>query len=189
MRLLPLFVAAVVVPSLVGCIIDSRNDRPINGGGPVPTGTTQPTQPMVVTVDTNQTMNAKGGDGVGVFIEYKAGGHWRIWMTCDTLKSNLDCNYDVRITGGTTTNLFATPGSSTALALTQTSTQIEATALMTTEVNGFTFDTSPGQRITIDATVSGLHSGDYFFWVQDGKVNGGYGGRLTNPLTFEPSQL
>lgn len=188
MRLLPLFVAAVVVPSLVGCIIDSRSQHSENGN-PVPTTTAPPTQPMVVTVDTNQTMNAKGGDGVGVFIEYKAGGHWRVWMTCDTNKSNLDCDYDVRIAGATTTNAVLTAGSGAGLALTQTTTQLEATVLMTTEVNGFTFDAAPGQRITIDATVSGLHSGDYFFWVQDGKVNGGYGGRLTNPLTFEPSAL
>ena len=51
-----------------------------------------------------------------------------------------------------------------------------------------TFVTDPGARITIDGTVSGLHSGDYFFWVQDGKVNGGYGGHLSNPLSFDPSQ-
>ena len=66
--------------------------------------------------------------------------------------------------------------------------QVEATAIMTTEVNGITFDTDPGARLTIDASVSGLHSGDFFFWVQDSKVNGGYGGHLTNPLSFDPGQ-
>lgn len=187
MRLLAFLAVAVIVPSLAGCIIDSRNSGPSNGG-PAPTSTTPPaTQPMIVTVDTNQTMNAKGGDGVGVFVEYKTGGHWHVWMTCDTNKSNLDCDFDTIISGATIANATPTAGSSTALTITQSSAQVEARVLMTNEVNGITFDTAPGARITIDATVSGLHSGDYFFWVQDGKVNGGYGGHLSNPLTFEPS--
>jgi hypothetical protein len=187
MRLLSLFVAAITIPSLVACIVDSRNNNPPPSAGPAPTNTV-PAAPMIVTVDTNQTMNAKGGDGVGVFVEYKTGGHWHVWMTCDTNTSNLDCDFDVKIAGTTVHNGVQTTGSSTGLILTQTPGQLEANVLMTTEVNGVTFDTDPGARITIDGTVSGLHSGDYFFWVQDGKVNGGYGGHLSNPLSFDPSQ-
>lgn len=190
MRLSPLYVVAFVVPSLVACVIDSRNDPPPSAS-PLPTPSpTAPAQPMVVTVDTNQVMNAKGGDGVGVFVEYKAGGHWKVWMTCDSNKSNLDCDFDVKASAASIHNAVTTPGTSTSMTLAQTqgTGTVEASVLMTTDVNGFTFDTDPSARITIDATVSGIHTGDFFFWVQDGKVNGGYGGHLTNPLSFESSQ-
>ena len=46
----------------------------------------------------------------------------------------------------------------------------------------------PGGRILLDATVGGLHDGSYLFFVQDGKVNGGYAGALSNPIYLEPKK-
>jgi hypothetical protein len=44
--------------------------------------------------------------------------------------------------------------------------------------------TEPGAVLSIDARVDGLADSAFFFFVQDGKVNGGYSGKLTNPLQF-----
>ena len=53
------------------------------------------------------------------------------------------------------------------------------------EIHGFTFDTDPGAVITLEATSGGQHGGQYFFFVQNGQVNGGYSGTLTDPLMLE----
>lgn len=53
--------------------------------------------------------------------------------------------------------------------------------------DGIAFDTKAGQSITVKATVAGIENASLFFFVQDGKVNGGYAGALSNPLTFRPT--
>ena len=55
----------------------------------------------------------------------------------------------------------------------------------TTTVQGVRFDTDPGAVITLSAALSGEYSGSFLFFVQDGVVNGGYAGALTDPLEFQ----
>jgi hypothetical protein len=54
----------------------------------------------------------------------------------------------------------------------------------TTQVHGVTFQTDPGAVVTVDAHIGNFHDSSFLFFVQDGQVNGGYSGRLTNPLQF-----
>jgi hypothetical protein len=147
--------------------------------------------PLLVVVDTNQVMNADPGQGVGVFTEYASGGKWHIWWTCDTTISGLPCDVvmSATTTAGTITNVdgaalqggtFTTP----------TPSRVEASITTTTQVNGLTFMTNPGALITLEATIGGLKEGpganrSFFFFVQDGKINGGYTGALTNPLQLQ----
>ena len=141
---------------------------------------------MLVEVDTDQTMTATGGDGVGVFIEYFKGGHWHVWWTCDTAQTRQSCDFAVgaAAASGALWNLDAselTGGSATS----PTASRIEATSTTTTEVHGIRFDSEPGAVITVDAAVGGLKDGAFLFFVQDGKVNGGFAGKLTNPLQLQ----
>src|SRR5437868_4514680 len=85
---------ALLAPLAVACVVQadpgSRRGAPVAGGGAVP-GTPAATDgnndgspsatPILVDVDTNGTMTAAPGQGVGVFTEYTAGGHWHIWWT------------------------------------------------------------------------------------------------------------
>jgi hypothetical protein len=160
------------------------------GGGSSGTGggSSGSTQPLLVIVDTNQTMTASPGQGVGVFVEYQAGGHWNIWWTCDTYKTSLSCNFDViaTVTTGTIANVI---GQSETVNQ-ASSQQIEALSTTTTGVNGMTFDTPLGPKapiITVSASVDGAQSGSFLFFVQNGQINGGYNGTLSDPLMFEPS--
>src|SRR5262245_53008903 len=78
-----------------GCVVEDRYD---DGGVTTvsPPDETPPAQtPMAVTIDTDQTMTAGPGDGTGLFVEYAAGGHWKIWLTCDTNKTGQACPFDV----------------------------------------------------------------------------------------------
>jgi hypothetical protein len=167
-----------------------------SGGAFVPDAGTTPSsgQPLLVDVDPNRTMTASPGEGVGVFTEYQTGGHWHVWWTCDTNKTSLGCSFDISVSvlSGTIANLTG-QGLSGDDRLQQASTQqVQAITSTTTSINGVTFDTplDPNGEvpvITLDAKLNGQQDGHYLFFVQDGKVNGGYTGTLTDPLMLEPT--
>jgi len=121
-----------------------------------------------------------------VFVEYGAGGKWHIWWTCDTVKTNQACDFSVSatVTTGNISNADARelPGG---LMTTPTPSTVEARSTTRTEVHGVRFTTNPGAILTLKASLGGLTDGSFLFFVQDGKVNGGYQGRLTNPLQLQ----
>lgn len=190
--------AALVALGSVACVYENEPPRRLSGAGdpppsasaaptnPPPSGTAPPTNgspsPMLVEVDTDQTMEAIGGEGVGVFVEYRSGGHWHLWWTCDSKLSEESCDFSVKATAsGPITNLDAAELRG-GFATSPTATEVAATSTTTTEVHGIKFDTAPGAVLTLQASIGGLADGSFLFFVQDGKVNGGFAGRLTNPL-------
>lgn len=181
------------VSLLVGCVVQVDHRHSSGGPSPSSTSTTNPaptTTPLLVTVDTDKVMNATPGDGVGVFIEYKAGGTWHVWWTCDTNKSGKPCAFDILATAATGSIKNVQPDHLLATDTSKQSndTSVQVTASTSTAAAGIFFDTDPGARIEIDALIGDVpKAGDYLFFVQDGKVNGGYQGVVTNPLQLEPS--
>jgi hypothetical protein len=144
---------------------------------------------MLVDVDPNQTLTAQPGQGVGVFTEYVTGGHWHVWWTCDTTVTGLGCQFDiyVSVASGSIANLTS-EAFEPSDQLSQTSAQqVHATTTTTTGVDGIRFDTTAGAIITLDARVDGQDNGAFLFFVQDGKVNGGYPNTVSDPLMFEPT--
>jgi hypothetical protein len=197
-------VATAIVAALVaGCTLQdervpgssSQGGSSSSGANPAPPSgaTSAPTTPMLVDVDANRTMSASPGDGVGVFTQYQTGGHWNVWWTCDTNKTGLPCSFDVSVTVSTGSIAEVAGQALTAGdTLTQAgSQQIQVLTTTTTAVAGVTFDTvvPPGTTpiITLDAELGGVSDPAYLFFVQDGTVNGGYSGMLTDPLMLEPS--
>jgi hypothetical protein len=144
---------------------------------------------QLVDVDPNQTLTAQPGQGVGVFTQYQSGGHWTVWWTCDTNVTSLPCNFqiDVTVASGTITNVVNQLTEQGALLSQPSSNEVSATTTTTTAVDGIVFDTTPGAVITLDAKVGGTDDGSFLFFVQDGQVNGGYQGTLSDPLMLEPS--
>ena len=189
---------------LMACVVDDDGPHHYRGGGgsttvvtpptsslggvaPVDTSTTS-TSAMLVDVDSGQTMNAQPGDGVGVFVEYTAGGHWNVWWTCDTNQSGQSCDFSVSIAAATGNianidasalvgGVYSSPSPSS----------LEVQSSTTTEVKGVRFDTDAGAVITLEASLGDIKDGSFLFFVQDGKVNGGFAGKLTNPLRLEGS--
>jgi hypothetical protein len=193
-------VAAVglVVALGAACVVENNPPPPVESTGtgvPVGTGgstgggTTPSATPMLVDVDPNVTMTATPGDGAGVFSEYVTGGHWHVWWTCDTNKTDQPCAYDVKIAPTTgaianpTTEKFATSDS----LATNTDGSIDATTTTSTDLSGVHFDATPGAPITLTASIGGTYSGSFLFFVQKGQVNGGFQGTLTDPLQLEGS--
>lgn len=158
-----------------------QNDPPAASSSP----TAAPT-PMLVEVDADQTMTAVGGDGVGVFIEYYKGGHWHLTWTCDTTRTQKTCDFVINASAasGAITNVDSSSLPSGSVS-TPTSARVELRTTTTTELHSLRFDTPAGAVLTVDAAVSGLKDGAFLFFVQDGKVNGGFTGKLTNPLQLQ----
>lgn len=202
--------AIALASSLVACVIEESDHRhsygdpppdtssgpPAGTGalGPLPapsdTTTTSPA-PLLVVLDTDQVMNADPGQGVGIFTEYFTGGKWHIWWTCDTTLSKQLCDVSLSATvaSGAIENLDAGDLQG-GYAATPNPSRVEARATTSTQVHGIRFTTNPGAVVTLEATVSGLKEGpgqnrSFFFFVQDGKINGGFTGRLTNPLQLQ----
>ena len=142
--------------------------------------------PMLAVVDTDQTMTADPGQGVGVFIEYGAGGNWHIWWTCDTAKTNQSCDYSVAATAaqGTIASVDASALQGGTVA-NPTPSRVEARITTTNQTHGLSFKTDPGVVVTVEASIGGVQDGSFLFFVQDGKVNGGFTGKVTNPLQVQ----
>ena len=206
-RTLVLF-STVALATLAGCYVDNgpRRGSTSSAPAPVPTATegssgggasssgsttVDPTQPATVTpvvavIDSNQTVSAVGGDGVGVFVEYAKGGEWHVFWTCDTNHSSRACDFDLRVTVGTgkLSGAVLEGGLGKDAVVPVSGAEIDVRSSSTTEVHGLRMTTEPGAVLSIDARVDGLADSAFFFFVQDGKVNGGYSGKLTNPLQF-----
>jgi hypothetical protein len=196
---------AAMAAFVAGCFVDTSSSGggsgyaggSSSGGSSTPSGSSSgggTVQPMLVDVDPNQTMNASAGDGVGVFVEYKTGGHWIIWWTCDTNKTGESCAFDnvVSVSKGTIANVGSmTPGAAPTGVTQNAPGAIEAQTNTTTGIDGVTFDTplTAGEVpvITVNAQVNGVQNPAWLFFVQDGKINGGTTDMLTDPLMFEPS--
>jgi hypothetical protein len=171
---------------LAGCIADSSESTVQGSPSSSGTAAASPTQPLLADVDTNATLVTTPGNGIGVYVEYEAGGHWKLSWTCDTAITSLTCNFtvDASVEVGAITNP-SVEGFGSTDTLTQTSsTQIEGVTTTTTGVNTVLFDTTAGATIEVSVRLDAPVS---FFFVQDGQVNGGYKGALTNPLLLRPS--
>jgi len=195
--------AVLAVVALAACGDDDRGWHSVPSGGVSTTPTAPPqsdagpstVQPILVVVDANKTLTATPGSGVGIFVEYQTGGHWHVWWSCDTNKTGLNCAFDIKgqidsgsISGGQTEDGTAWgkgQPSSSAYAYTLTPQSFEAQKVTTTEVDGVRFDAPLGAVLTVTSSLGGLADGSFFFFVQNGQVNGGYTGKLTDPLSFQ----
>src|SRR4051812_26543720 len=57
-----------------------------------------PTTPVQTSIDTDGKIPTEPGQTAGVFVEYAAGGHWRLLTTCDTAYSGTACAWDIIVT-------------------------------------------------------------------------------------------
>ena len=189
--------AAVPMALLVACG-DSNSggysSTPSAGGGSGGTaGDGLPSQhPVLALVDTDQTMEAKAGEGVGVFTEYRHGGHWHIWWTCDSAVDTVNpaCSFDVNLSTstGTIANL-APSGIENGDTITQANgTSLEARTTVSTGIDSVDFDTTPGATITLSATVGGQYDGRFLFFVEQGNVDDGAKAPVTDPIQLVGTQ-
>ncbi|MFO0677144.1 MAG: hypothetical protein U0169_11450 [Polyangiaceae bacterium] len=197
-RLVPPLLVAASAASLVACVIDASprgraygDDArdPGYGSSVGSSGNTQASStPMLAEVDTGKTMSANPGEGAGVFVEYSAGGHWRIWWTCDTNKTLEVCKYSVKVSAtdsGTVKNATFEGARGEGNTFDVSGTTVTAATTTTTAVDAIRFDTEPGAIVRLETTLGGVADSSYIFFVQGGSVNGGFANKLTNPILLQ----
>jgi hypothetical protein len=178
-----------------GCYVEDHHHshrgelEPLPAAAPEGDDTASAREPMLVVIDTDQTMTADPGQGVGVFLEYAAGGAWTVFWTCDTAVTQKTCDVSLGMSVAEgaieAVDTSFVPGGFTAQS---TPASLDVATTTGSELHGITFRTAPGAVLTLDARVGGLSDGSFLFFVQDGKVNGGFAGVLTNPLKIQGSK-
>lgn len=164
------------------------------GGGSdyVPLGGTQSYPIRTVAIDTGATLGPQGGpgEGLGVFVEYAAGGHWHISTVCDTNLSKVACQWDIvaSVPKGTLGTSFAgidrndqilRVDSGAIRLLFDTSTEIDDVGLLS----------DPGANLQVDVSLDGNYDPNYalgfVFSVSGGAVDAA--GAPSNPVLFAPT--
>ena len=139
-------------------------------------------------IDVDSQIAIDAGQGAGVFIEYQSGGHWRLTTSCDTVKTNTSCGWDIIVTpedGQSLTNIVTSdlePDDSVLPYKDNVSYRLIATT--NADLDGFAFDTGPGAAVRVDAFLDEQCALPYFFWVGDGAL---HSGSPTNPLILVPT--
>ncbi|WP_437592244.1 hypothetical protein [Sorangium sp. So ce1000] len=179
-----------------GCIIvdeDGHHDgHHVHDDGPNDGGdNTVPPTPAddvrLVAVDTDATLSTEPGEGVGIFVEYTAGGTWTVWTTCDTNTSKVVCSFDLFASVDTSSELFDLAG----IEIEKT----DATRLQDigvayfhaetgSDIDAMTFTTTKGAIVRLEAYLDGAPEPRFVYWFGDGVL---HEGAPSNPLDFKPT--
>jgi hypothetical protein len=201
--LLPIL--ALATAGLVGCDGDDGHHHDWAGGDQGGDESTT-TMPVQVTIDTGATIDATGGNGVGVFVQYAAGGHWTVTTACDTTTSQQSCGFDVFIGGvGSTTGATDPKDPNQATSTTTAITNIQTVdpngdplgfemdqgvlhVSTNTSVNldGFTFDTPAGATIELELYLDQVAQPRFVYWIGDKVL---HTGAPTDPVDFAPTAM
>ncbi|MGK4006345.1 hypothetical protein WMF31_27250 [Sorangium sp. So ce1036] len=143
--------------------------------------------PWRVSIDTDALVSSEPGEGVGIFVEYAAGGTWTIWTTCDTNTSRVACSFDLYASVDTSSELFDIAGSE--LERTDTTRLVdEGIAYLHAEtgsdVDAMTFTTTEGAIVRLEAYLDGEPQPRFIYWFGDGVL---HEGAPSNPIDFEPT--
>lgn len=143
--------------------------------------------PWRVSIDTNAVVHSEPGEGVGIFVEYAAGGTWTLWTTCDTNTSRVICSFDLYASVDTSSELFDIVGSelerTDAVRLVD-----EGVAYFHAEtgadIDAMTFTTTEGAIVRLEAYLDGELQPRFIYWFGDGVL---HKGAPSNPIDFEPT--
>jgi hypothetical protein len=158
-----------------------------NGGAGGNTPGQNPGEISQVAIQPDQSLQAKPGDGVGIFVEYKSGGTWHVWTTCDTFTSKAVCNFDLFAGTAVATQLrsYATDtleGPDEAKDLGNGT--VELLAETDSDTDGLILETEPGAPLTLEPYLDGKSAEAFVYWVSDNVI---HTGAPANPVEFVPS--
>lgn len=162
-----------------GCFISG------DAGDPAPPSAT----PDRESIDTNAHMSVTGGAGAGLWVEYRSGGSWDVYTSCDTDISHRPCDFDVLVSveaGAAVSDPVLhdqEPADTLDLRADGSLRLITGTAA---GLDGVRFTTDPGAAVRIDLLLDGQAEPSFIHWVSDGEAVTGTD-TTTNPLVFVPT--
>jgi hypothetical protein len=176
------------ITALTGCIIVD-SDTTTTTGDPRP-GPDPITEPMLMNIDTDIALDSKPGDGVGIFVEYYAGGHYRIWTTCDTDTSGAVCPFDIFTSVDTASTIETITEDNLegfdSITVNQNKGTIDLHFETDYDYDAIGIDVTPGAILRVEAYLDGAADSRFVYWFGDGVL---HKGAPTNPVDFIPSKL
>jgi hypothetical protein len=164
---------AVLAIGASGCIVTPLPIQPVPEVAQV---SVQPGAPKV----------SPPGGGVGLFVQYDTGGHWRLLTNCDTAISGASCAFDVTVSAVVGVKIDNVKG----LSLGPTDSFVQfgdgSVNLVTNTTfgsEGLAFDANPGATIRLQVLVDGLPKPTLIHVVSQG---GQFDGVPTNPIDLHP---
>lgn len=176
------FTLVGLAAALSGCFVSSSNDPP----PPVTVDPPVLDTPKQVAITPDKTLQADAGQGVGIFVEYATGGRWHVWTTCDTRKSDIACNFEVFAIpeqGAKISNVQAEALEGGELAEELTDGSAHLSASTSTEVDGMTFDATPGAVVELEVYLDGVPDPRIVFWYGNDTL---HTGAPTDPIDLLP---
>jgi hypothetical protein len=142
---------------------------------------------FTVGIDEGATLQADPGEGVGLFVEYAAGGKWRVWTTCDTNYSKVVCLFDAFVAVDIESQLTDVAedeleGADFTERLDQGMIRIHAET--GTDADAVTFTTPEGAVLALEMYLDDVSQPQFVYWFGDGVL---HTGAPTNPVEFEPT--
>jgi len=139
-----------------------------------------------VAIQSDQQLSANPGEGVGIFVEYRAGGQWHIWTTCDTFTSKAVCSFD--IFAGTRPELLRSYATDQAEGYDEVKDlgngEIELLADTDSDTDGLIVMTEPGAPLDLEVYLDGNSAAPFVYWVSDDVIRTG---APDNPVEFVPA--
>jgi hypothetical protein len=160
-----------------------------DGGGPETVPTVNPPTldtPKQVAITPDKTLNADPGSGVGIFVEYATGGHWHVWTTCDTNISKVSCDFEafaIPEKGAKISNVQAEALESGDVAEQMKDGSAHLSTSTSTELDGMTFDATPGAVVELEVYFDGAPDSRVVFWYGAETL---HTGAPTDPVDFLP---
>lgn len=142
--------------------------------------------PKQVAITPDKTLQSVPGDGVGLFVEYAAGGHWHVWTTCDTHKSQLSCDFEafaIPEKGAQISKVKADTVQDGDFAELLTDGSAHLSARTSTELDGMTFDATPGAVVELEVYFDGMPEPRVVYWYGNETL---HTGAPTDPVDFLP---
>jgi hypothetical protein len=142
--------------------------------------------PKQVAITPDKTLQADPGEGVGIFVEYAAGGHWHVWTSCDTNNSKVACDFEafaIPEKGAKIANVQAEALESGDVAEELNDGSAHLSASTSAEADGMTFDATPGALIELEVYFGGVPDSRIIFWYGDDTL---HTGAPTDPIDLIP---
>jgi len=140
-------------------------------------------------IDTGEILEVEAGAGAGAFIEYEAGGTYRVTTTCDTSTYGDDCRWDIVVTlldGAPLESMSPVGLEDQDTLLFGDDTSVRFVVHTDTDFDGFSLQTEPGAAIRFDALLDGGCANRYIFWVGDGALHSGAPSSVLELVPSEP---
>src|SRR5262249_48616094 len=122
-------------------------------------------------IDTGASLTTAIGEGTGVFVEYQTGGHWHIWVSCDTSLTGQSCAYDVtaQVLEGAVSNVRGEELEPQDIAGSQCADTAYISVVTTSNLDGLLFDAPAGGTVRVTAALGGARYRDLLYWIGAGQ--------------------